>query len=74
MTRFEMHRTEDVSGQSGTGVVAVGVVLPSGRVALEWQRPPHALAMFDSLDAPLSVHGHEGRTTIHHLDPEPEAA
>ena len=34
--RFELHRDDDVSGVSGTGVVAEGVLFSSGRVALEW--------------------------------------
>jgi hypothetical protein len=35
---FQLMRDEDVSGVSGVGRVAVGVVFPSGKVVLEWLR------------------------------------
>lgn len=34
MRRFELHREEDVSGVSGTGVVAEGVAFSDGRVLM----------------------------------------
>ena len=36
MRIFQLLRDEDKSGVSGVGLVAVGVVFPSGKVGLEW--------------------------------------
>ena len=40
MLRFQLRRAEDVSGSSGTGIVAEGVISNRGRVVLFWLRPP----------------------------------
>lgn len=61
---FELIRDIDVTGRSGTGVVAEGVVFSDGLAVLRWLREPHALGVFDSLEALISVHGHEGRTYV----------
>ena len=39
MRRFYMQRNKDVSGLSGTGIVAEGVVFTNGFVALTWLTP-----------------------------------
>lgn len=66
---FALHRTEDESGVSGVGTVAYGVRFPepNGRVALAWvaDKCPHtSLAVYGSLEAVETIHGHGGRTTI----------
>lgn len=61
---FALDRQEDVSGISGTGVVAVGMVLPSGRVVLEWLGVHNGISVFKSLHDLLAVHGHDGKTVI----------
>jgi hypothetical protein len=35
--RFELHRDTDITGVSGTGVVAEGVAFSDGVVALRWR-------------------------------------
>lgn len=35
--RFELHRDTDVSGVSGVGIVADGVVFPDGTAVLQWR-------------------------------------
>lgn len=69
MQRFELCRTEDVSGCSGTGVVAQGVIFSDGRVAMRWLRPPCSTALYDSQAELLAIHGHCGRTTLRVIDP-----
>lgn len=69
MRRFELWRTEDVSGSSGVGLVAQGVIFSDGRVAMRWLRPPCSTALYDSADELLAIHGHCGRTTLRAIDP-----
>ncbi|WP_238152929.1 hypothetical protein [Kribbella speibonae] len=67
--RFELVRHRDVSGVSGTGVVAEGVEWSDGTVALRWGgHYPTTTVWQDGIRALLSVHGHNGATTIHWLD------
>lgn len=66
---FQLFRHEDVSGVSGTGVVAEGVLWSDGTVALRWGGCyPTTTVWQDGIDALLTVHGHNGRTTIRWLD------
>jgi hypothetical protein len=61
---FYLYRREDLSGVSGTGVVAIGVVMPSGRAVLEWCSRWPTITVFHSVDQILRIHGHGGRTTV----------
>jgi hypothetical protein len=67
MRMFELVRHHDVSGVSGTGIVAEGVVWTDGAVALRWYGEHPSTADWLSLDDLLAVHGHEGDTTVHFL-------
>lgn len=67
--RFLLVREEDVSGTSGTGVVAEGVEFSSGRVALTWRSEHEVGSFYANVKTVLRVHGHEGRTTIEWVDP-----
>lgn len=71
MRRFELHRDEDVSGVSGTGVVAEGVAFSGdGPVALRWLSEwPTSVVFHDrGVESLEAVHGHSGRTRIVWLD------
>lgn len=59
---FVLVRDTDVSGVSGTGVVAEGVVFSDGRVALRWTSAYRSTAVYDSLEDAQAVHGHNGST------------
>ncbi len=61
---FKLVRCEDVSGVSGTGVVAEGVTFEHGHTVICWTRPPHSVAVFESPEAVIDVHGHGGCTKI----------
>lgn len=66
---FQLVRYLDVSGVSGTGVVAEGVEWSDGSVALHWAgRYPTTTVWQDGVEALLAVHGHQGATTIRWLD------
>lgn len=68
--RFWLVRNEDVSGVSGTGVVAEGFEFSDGRVALRWRTKTSSTATYDSLFDVEAIHGHEGRTVISFEDPD----
>jgi hypothetical protein len=61
---FHLVRDEDISGVSGIGHVAVGVVFPSGRVVLEWLGVDRSFEILDDLDHVERIHGHGGKTRI----------
>ncbi|UQN04847.1 hypothetical protein [Deinococcus sp. QL22] len=68
MQRFQLIRTEDVSGCSGTGAVAEGVIFSDGSAAMRWNRPPCSTAFYASIDDLIFLHGHEGLTTVQVID------
>ena len=61
---FKLIRRKDLSGVSGTGLVAEGVVFKNGKAVLCWTRPPYAVSVFDSTGEMMSVHGHGGSTEL----------
>jgi hypothetical protein len=64
MRPFHLVREVDVSGVSGTGIVAEGVEFTDGRVALRWLTATPSTALWDSIDQARAVHGHGGHTTV----------
>lgn len=60
--RFVLRRDEDVSGISGTGTVADGVLWPTGQVTLCWRGPHSSIAVWQNLDTAMEIHGHGGKT------------
>jgi hypothetical protein len=70
MRRFQLHRREDVSGVSGTGVVAEGVRFQDGHVAMRWVTGRHhTTTVHASIASVKAIHGHGGRTLVKWLDP-----
>lgn len=63
---FVLQRDEDVTGVSGTGVVAEGVEFTDGTVALRWTSEwPTSVVFHDrGMESVRHVHGHDGRTRI----------
>lgn len=68
--RFELHRDEDVTGVSGTGLVAEGIVCTDGVAVFRWLTEWPASVVFHDrgLEAVEHVHGHGGKTRIVWLD------
>lgn len=67
MRNFELHRTEDPSGISGTGVVAEIVEFSNGKCCVAWDGTLAGVAsviVYDSLGDVERIHGHEGRSVI----------
>lgn len=64
MRTFNLVRKEDVSGISGTGVVAEGIEWTNGRVSMCWLGTYHIIEDVDSIHVIEAVHGHNGRTVV----------
>ena len=62
---FYLLRHVDLSGTSGTGIVAMGAIFPSGQVFMEWTASNHvSWNMFDNIDDVTKIHGHDGNSEI----------
>lgn len=61
---FYLNRVEDETGISGTGVVARGVILPSGAVVLEWQTFHSSICLYKNIGDVEQIHGHNGKTIV----------
>lgn len=61
-------RTEDISGVSGTGVIAEGCQFHTGECMLVWFGKIHTTNRYDSIEDLIAIHGHEGRTYIEWKD------
>lgn len=63
---FDLVRWKDVSGKSGTGVIAQGTQFRDGQTVVQWCVPgmPRVVQVWDSLDDILTVHDHEGTTVV----------
>jgi len=63
MRVFTLVREEDISGVSGTGIVAEGVEFEDGQVVMRWCNTG-SLCIYADIDIVRLVHGHEGRTEV----------
>lgn len=61
---FQLVRSEDVSGTSGTGVVAEGVEFSDGTCVLHWLSQLHSIEICANLHVVEQIHGHGGRTSV----------
>src|ERR1039458_6334967 len=61
---FALYREQDVTGVSGSGTVAHGVQFADGTVVLRWLGRNPSTVIWESLEAAMSVHGHDGRTRV----------
>ncbi|MEU1630845.1 hypothetical protein ABZ746_37505 [Streptomyces sp. NPDC020096] len=67
--RFVLRRHEDVTGASGTGVVAWGVLWPDGTASVRWAGERASAVFWQGGVADVEfVHGHNGATEIVWLD------
>ncbi|WP_329177826.1 hypothetical protein [Streptomyces sp. NBC_01477] len=69
--RFYLDRDTDISGVSGTGHVADGVLWPDGTASVRWVGAHPSIVFWDRGRASVElIHGHGGATRIVWLDPE----
>jgi hypothetical protein len=67
MKAFYLLRHEDVSGVSGEGVVADGVVFDDGVTVIRWRsgRPQaQSTVVWDNVEDAIAIHGHDGKTEL----------
>jgi len=64
MRLFNLHRDQDASGVSGTGVVAEGAEFSSGECALRWLSDSPSIGLYPSIDDIKRIHGHGGMTRV----------
>lgn len=70
--RFFLQRDTDVTGVSGEGRVADGVLWPDGTVSVRWRgEHPSTVSWDRGLDSVNHVHAHGGATQVIWLDEEP---
>lgn len=71
---FRLIRDVDVSGISGTGIIAEGVIFSDGQVSLHWVNTPYPTTTLhpQGLDSVMYVHGHGGKTRLVWDDDLPE--
>lgn len=66
--RFAMRRDVDVTGVSGTGIVAHGVMFPGGRTVIAWCTGVRSVGVYDCLADLCNTSGHGGATWPDWLD------
>lgn len=64
MRGFSLHRMDDETGVSGTGVVAWGVQWPDGTVSMRWFGATPSFLNYGCIEHVQAVHGHHGKTII----------
>jgi len=62
--RFHLERETDISGISGCGNIAEGVVFEDGQAVLHWRGEHSCTNIYNSLKDIEYIHGHNGCTKI----------
>lgn len=71
LRRFIFQRNTDVSGTSGTGIVAEGVQFTDGTVAVRWRSFISSHVIYPNAQAAEAIHSHGGATKMVWLDEVP---
>ena len=69
MRRFQLHRDHDVTGISGTGLVAEGAAFSDGGAVVRWLTGTRSTVVWDDVEDVHKIHGHGGATRIVWVDP-----
>lgn len=64
MRRFYLQRNIDVTGISGAGRVAEGVILSDERVVMSWLSDTPSGTLHDNIEAAEYIHGHNGKSVF----------
>jgi hypothetical protein len=68
MRLFYLKRATDVSGTSGTGIVAEGVEFTNGQCVLHWFGSFSSIAIYPTLKELINIHGHGGKTIVEYYE------
>ena len=66
-----LNRKQDVSGVSGTGIIADGVVFGDGQAVIHWRGKWHTIEVLRSVQDVVDIHGHGGATALEWIDDTP---
>lgn len=61
---FKLIRNSDVSGISGTGLVAEGIVFSDGKIAMSWTSTYSSIEIHPNIETLMAIHGHNGKTIL----------
>lgn len=64
MKAFYIRRDLDVHGNTGTGIVAEGVIFEGGKCVLRWLHAVASIVTFDKIEDVVSIHGHDGKSVV----------
>jgi hypothetical protein len=67
MKYFVLERFEDVSGISGLGIIAEGIIFSDGTVAYRWLSDIATTVLADNIDIVEKLHGHDRKTKLRYL-------
>jgi hypothetical protein len=68
---FRLQRDTDISGISGTGRVADGVLWPDGTVTIRWRGARPSTVGWNGIEDVEAINGHGGATRIVWVDADP---
>ena len=72
MRRFVLVRHEDITGNSGVGIIGEGIEWRGGTADLHWVTDYESFVHWPGgVEAILAVHGHSGATVVRFLDDLP---
>lgn len=66
--KFVLQRNEDETGNSGCGIVAIGVLFNSGMCCMEWNTIVRSIGIYNSIADVTQIHGHGGKTVVQWID------
>lgn len=64
MRTFTLVRNVDVTGVSGTGLVAEGVQFTDGTVVMRWLTTKASTVVWSNIEDAMEIHGHNGQTEL----------
>lgn len=65
---FVLKRNEDETGTSGTGIVGIGILFPSGMCCFEWNSKIRSIGVYNSIADLEAIHGHGGKSIVEWID------
>lgn len=64
MRTFHLRRHQDLTGITGVGIVAEGVIFTDGSCAMRWLSELTSVVIFHAVEDILTIHGHQGQTEL----------
>lgn len=65
---FTLNRKVDVSGVSGIGIVATGIIFKNKKVVICWEGKYQSIVHWDCIEDVEKINCHNGSTTIEYIN------